>query len=355
MKKIISAFLLVCMFFSLYSCTNTSDKQEQSYKTRYYELDSSYLGTGYSAISTYKDKDDTNIKKYAQIAEEVLSYYNKLFDIYFEYSGINNLKTVNKNAGKSPVKVDEEMIVFLEYCKELYTITQGNTNIMLGSVLTLWHNCREAYSDGKPFELFTDAELSAAAEHTSIDCLIIDREASTVYISDPKASIDVGAVAKGYVVDILYDKIKSIGADSVVLNIGGNIRTIGVLPSGEYWEAGLTNPDRSPEADSIICKLKIGESSLVTSGDYQRYFYVGDKKYNHIIDPDTLYPAEHFTSVSIITESSCLGDALSTALFCMTYEEGLALIESIGGVEVIWIDMEYSMVTTPGVQLIKLK
>ena len=355
MKKILSLIISLVLIFSLFACKDPKDGPgaKEEYKTRSRTISDYYFNT-FSSISTYKDQSDDNIESYVKIAKEVLKYYHELFDIYYEYTGVNNIMTINKNAGISPVEVDEEMIVFLEYCKQLYTITNGKTNIMLGSVLRIWHESREKAGDNygllPPESLPTEAELTEAASHTSIDLLVIDREARTVYICDPEASIDVGAVAKGYAVDVLYERIKATGADSVALNIGGNLRTIGLKPTGEKWVSGITNPDRSSD-ESLICRVKIGDTSIVTSGDYERFFYSGDTKYHHIIDPDTLMPANYFTSVSIFAKDSALADALSTALFCMSYEEGLALVNKIGGIEVIWVDKEYKMKTTPGIEL----
>lgn len=345
MRRFISLLLLLCILFSLTSC---------KYETRSRTISQEYFNT-ISTISTYHDYNDKNINKYAKIADEVLSYYHRLFDIYNEYSGISNIKTINKNAGKSPVTVDAELVVFLKHCKELYTITEGKTNIMLGSVLSIWHYAREEADRNFGFisesDLPTDEELSEAAKHTSIDLLLIDEEASTVYISDASASIDVGAIAKGYAVDKLCERLKAEGADSTVLNVGGNVRTIGMKPDGERWVSGITNPDKD-SMQSLICKIKIGEVSIVTSGDYERYFFAGDKIYHHIIDPETLYPSDYFSSVSIITESSALADALSTALFCMSYEDGKALVNSIGGIEVIWITKDYEIKSTDGVEIL---
>ena len=351
MKRIISLVLLVCIAFSLTDC------KKEEYKTRSRTLDGEYFDT-MTVISTYADESNENIEKYVKIANEVLGYYHKLFDIYNSYEGVNNVKTVNDNAGVKPVKVDTELIDFLEYCKELYTITNGKTNVMMGSVLKIWHECREeaeknfGYLD--PDYLPSDEELSEAAKHISINSLTIDREASTVYITDENASLDVGAVAKGYTVDVLAERIKKTGASSVVLNVGGNIRTIGVKPDGSKWESGIRNPDLSSD-ETLKCRIRIGESSIVTSGDYERFFTTGFEDYHHIIDPDTLMPARYFSSVSVITESSALGDALSTALFCMSYEEGKALIESIGGIEVIWIDTEYNLMHTDGIEISDIK
>ena len=346
MKKILSIALLISILLTLSSCSDE----------RSIIISDTHFNT-ISRIYTFGDVDDAKIEKYAAISEEYLAYYHKLFDIYFEYAEINNIRTINRNAGKAPVKVDRELIDFLLYCKELFTITGGKTNIMLGSVLKIWHNVREAATDDfgylSPSELPTEEELSKAAAHTSIDSLIIDEEACTVYISDPKASIDVGAIAKGYTVDILAERLIAEGADSIVLDIGGNLRTIGLKPNGSSWVTGIRNPDKSSK-DSLKCRIKIGAGdSVVTSGDYERYFTSGDKNYHHIIDPDTLMPADYFSSVTIITKNSGLADALSTALFCMSYEDGLKLVNTLDGVDVIWIYKDGKLESTDGIRILR--
>jgi thiamine biosynthesis lipoprotein len=136
-----------------------------------------------------------------------------------------------------------------------------------------------------------------------------------------------------------------------VLNIGGNLRAIGEKVTGEGWVTGITNPDKT-SADSFVCRVSIKDTSLVTSGDYERYYVVDGKKYHHIIDPKTLMPATYFSSVSIFTKDSALADALSTALFCMSYEDRRTLIESIGGVEVIWVYPDGKVVMTDGITLV---
>ena len=134
----------------------------------------------------------------AEIAD-TLGEYHRLFDIYHEYSGINNLCTVNKMAGGDPVTVDARLMEFLLYARELYTLTGGEMNVMMGSVLTLWHDARETASDD-PKNAYVPSEeaLAEAAEHADISLLELDEENSTVRIADPLASIDVGALGKGY-------------------------------------------------------------------------------------------------------------------------------------------------------------
>ena len=345
MKKILCAFLVLSLAISLFSC---------QVKTRSRTVSGEYFHTQ-SVISTYADTTDKKIESYVSIADQVLSHYHKLFHIYEDFEGVNNIKTINDHAGKSPVKVEVEMIDFLEYCKELYTITGGKTNVMLGSVLKIWHECREEADDNfgyLPPESLPDNEaLRAASAHTSIDDLIIDRESSTVYIRDAEASLDVGAIAKGYVVDLLYERLRLAGANATVLNVGGNIRTIGEKPDKTPWVSAIRNPDITSD-EPFAVRIQIGEVSIVTSGDYERFFISGTEEYHHIIDPETLRPARYFSSVSICCRNSALGDALSTALFCMSYEDGAALVNSLVQqghfLEVLWIDPEGRMQMTDG-------
>ncbi len=354
MKKIVSfalVFLLFCC--ALFSLTSCNKGVENEYVIRTKTVSYVHFNT-VSILSSYGDTSEEEFDAYVKIADETLGYYHKLFDIYYEYEGINNLKTVNDNAGKKPVELDRELVVFLLRCKQLFTETDGKTNVMLGSVLKIWHEKRElAEANGGYLDeslLPSEEELASAASHTSIEFLVIDEEANTVYISDPLASIDVGAIAKGYAADKLASRLKELGADSLAINAGGNIITIGTKGDGNAWVSGITNPDKSSES-SLACRIEMGEGSLVTSGNYERFFISGNRRYHHVIDPETLMPALHFASVSVFANDSALADALSTALFCMSYEEGLALISHMDRVDVIWIYDDGEMRYTEGVRL----
>ena len=273
---------------------------------------------------------------------ETLKEYHQLFDIYYEYSGVTNLKTLNKNAGGEAMVVDRKLVDFLLYAQELYEATGGEMNIMMGSVLKLWHDSREASgAAGIP----TADALAEANLHTDISSLEIDTENCTVRISDPLASIDVGALGKGYATEMAAQYLKNLGTESYVLNIGGNIRIIGTKLDGSGWKTGIKNP---ADTSSFASYITISDTSCVTSGDYERYFVVDGKKYHHIIDKDTLMPANYFSSVTIITSDSGLADALSTALFSMSYEDGLALVQKLGGVDVLWITSDGTQYMTEG-------
>ena len=347
--KILCLLLILLVSATAFTaCMQNKVKEPQTQAKSYYE----YFDT-VSVVFSYKGDSQSDFDANCADVEDVLKDYHRLFDIYYEYSGVNNLKTINKNAGKQPVEVDRRLIDFLLYCKELYKLTDGETNIAMGAVLGLWHDAREeALYDPENAMIPSETQLNEAAQHCDIDNIIIDEENCTVYISDPDLSIDVGAIGKGYATEMAARKLISNGVSSYVLNIGGNIRAIGQKVTGDGWVTGITNPDKS-SSESFVCKVVIDDISLVTSGDYERYFIADGEKYHHIIDKDTKMPSVHFSSVSVFTEDSGLADALSTALFCMSYEDGKRLIDSIGGIDVIWVYPNGETKMTDGIVLSK--
>ena len=344
--KLLKSILCLCVVSGLLvvmtGCPKTAIKADPKGMVYYTFFDT------VSYVYDYAGDSQAEFEQKCSAVSAVLDEYHKLFDIYYEYSGVVNLCTVNRNAGGEPLKVDEKLIDFLLYAKEIYTLTGGEMNVMMGAVLRPWHDCRTAATEN-PGEASIPEEsvLLEAAKHTDIASLEIDREASTVRISDPDARIDVGALGKGYATERAAQYLKSVNADGYVLNIGGNIRIIGTKPDGSGWLTGIKDP-ADPDS-SYAMKLTLANTSCVTSGVYERYFTVKGVRYHHIIDRDTLYPADYFSSISIITEDSGLADALSTALFCMSYEEGLKLVNALDGVDVLWITADGRMYYTDGI------
>lgn len=277
----------------------------------------------------------------------ILQEYHQIFDIYHEYSGINNLCTVNKQAGGDPVPVDPKLIEFMLYARDLYETTGGEMNVMMGALLSIWHDYRtEASEDPASAKVPPMADLQAAAAHVDFSLLEIDAVNNTLRITDPQASIDVGALGKGYATEKAAEYLTEQNATGYVLSIGGNIRIIGTKPDGGSWLTGIRNPFE----DGYLVKLELADTSCVTSGNYERYYTVDGVRYHHIIDRDTLMPADYFPSVTIITKHSALADALSTALFCMPYEEGLALVQKMEGVEALWIFEDGSIRCSEGLK-----
>lgn len=302
---------------------------------------------GYSA-------DEETFSDYMQELQDELEIYHQLYDIYNDYDGINNIKTINDNAGIAPVVVDKRIIDMLEEAKSLYELTGGKMNVAMGSVLSIWHEYRqEGINDPLHSKLPPMDELEAAVVHTDIGQMIIDTEASTVYLEDPEMSLDVGSVAKGYAVEMVCRKLEEEGLTHTLVSVGGNIRAIGDKPEDTPWAVGIQNPDIHSDQE-YLHRVQINNQSLVTSGVYQRYYTVGGKQYHHIIDPDTLMPRDEFKSVTILCEDSGMADCLSTAVFNMTLEEGQTFIESLDGVEAMWICSDDTEVYSSGMQVLML-
>lgn len=324
---------LLLLIVILISAVMEANKPKERFAVNYMDVFDTV-----TQVIGYGDKQ-ADVQEKADKLKERLVYYHKLFDIYNSYDGINNLYTINAKAGEEPVVVDKELIELLQFSIELYDTTKGQTNIAMGSVLRLWHDYRTDGIDNPGSASLPPMEkLEAAAEHTDINKIIIDEEASTVYLEDPEMSLDVGSIGKGYAVQKVAEYAKELGYDNIVLSVGGNIAAVGPALDGKGtkdWKFGIQNPDLESE-ESFFLKVGLSNASLVTSGDYQRFYTVDGKEYCHIIDPDTLMPADYFKSVSVIINDSGMADALSTALFNMSYEEGLELINSLENAEAVW-------------------
>lgn len=281
--------------------------------------------------------DEETFAGYMEELQDVLEEYHRLYDIYNDYEGISNIKTINDHAGVKPVVVDEKIIDLLTESQEMYQESGGRINVAMGSVLSIWHDYREeGIDDPEQAALPSMEELQEASRHTDISRMKIDREASTVYLEDPEMSLDVGAVAKGYATEMACRMLEEQGLTSALVNVGGNTRAIGTKPDGSKWQVGVQNPDLDSE-EAYLHVMELDNQSLVNSGTYQRYYTVDGKQYHHIIHPELLMPWDRYTAVAILCEDSGRADALSTAVFNMEPEEGLAFVESQEDVEAMWV------------------
>ena len=276
----------------------------------------------------------------ADAAHEMYLRLHRLFDNYNAYDGVVNVYTLNERAAEAPVEVDPLLFGLLTFCKAHYGEARAQTNVAMGGVLALWHDCREAgLADPAHARLPERDALEAAARHAAMDDLVLDAEAGTVFFADPALKLDVGAVGKGYATELVAQMLLSGGMPSFVISAGGNVRTgEPPLDGRAAWGVGIQDPDGAVlGTQDIVDALYLSNLSVVTSGDYQRYYAVDGVRYHHLIDPDTLMPGDFYRSVSIITEDSGYADFLSTAAFLMPYEESRAFIDALPGVEAIWL------------------
>ena len=350
-KRIFSALLAAALSLSLLAgCGSTSGSTASSaadgpqrYSTVFYDVFDTV-----TQVIAYCDSEEEFTAQMDALHADLVEY-NQLYDIYNDYDGVTNIKTINDNAGTAPVTVDDKILGMLELAQTMYDTTGGKLNIALGSVLNIWHNYREAAladDNDSNNQLPTQEELDAAAQHCDIANLIIDEDAKTVYLADPAMSLDVGSVGKGYAVEQAAQAAEDRGLTSALISVGGNLRAIGHKPDGSAWTGGVENPWGGQD---ILAALELPEgASLVTSGDYQRYFELDGVRYHHLIDPETRYPAAYFDSVTVLCSDSGLADGLSTGLFCMSLADGQSLVERLDGVEALWASPDGSVVTSSG-------
>ena len=321
---------LLLTFFLLSGCAGEQAASPSPALTRY---EATFL-TLFDTVTVIKGyaPDEAAFQAIAQDLYDRLQKYHQLYDIYNEYPGVANLKTVNDAAGGAPVKVERPILDLLLFCQEVYAETEGRVNAAMGSVLSLWHEAREAgITDPENAVLPDQTALEEAALHMDFSAVVIDEDTSTVQITDPETQLDVGAIAKGYAVEQVCREAPA----GLLVSVGGNVRATGSKADGQPWVVGIQSPDG--DSEDFLHTLAVSQGSVVTSGDYQRYYTVDGVRYHHIIDPSTLFPASCWRSVTIVCAGSGLADALSTALFTLPLEEGQALLDRWDA-QAMWVD-----------------
>jgi len=323
----------IILFVSSLFILSTCDKN----KFQKFESGSFDLFDTYSNIIIYAESRE-EAEKISGAIYARLGELHKLFDIYNAYDGINNLKTLNDNAGVAPVEVCGEMIELLKFSIDSYRETDGAFDVALGPVLSIWRAYREEglldpeSASVPPYEM-----LKEASDFCDITKIMIDEINHTVFLEQEGMSVDVGAVAKGFAAQLAIDEIIKESGVPCLIDLGGNIAAIGGPPgrsrTGGAWNVGVWDPLGVAGYIKIVA---VTDLSVVTSGDYQRYYEAGGARYNHIVDPKTLIPADGFRSVTVIHPDSGVADMLSTAMFILSYEEGSELAEKFGA-GALWV------------------
>lgn len=323
---------------------------------RYERFTKSFFGTFDTVISIIGYAESQAVfDREAGAAQELFTRLHEQFDRYHTYPGLNNLRVVNQQAAQHPVQVPGELYELIAACLERQAAMHDTVNIAMGAVLELWHDAREA-ALARPSEarLPDRQALEEAAGHMRPEDIALDPEARTIAFADPLLQLDLGAAAKGYATELVAQRLLQGPMTSFIINAGGNVRTgRPPLDGRANWGVAVQDPDGNvlKATDTEIMEtLFVHDLSVVTSGDYQRFFEVDGVRYHHIVSPKTLMPPAHMRLVSILTEDSGYADMLSTAVFLMPYEEGRAFVESLPGVEAVWVLNDRSVRMTKGAE-----
>lgn len=249
------------------------------------------------------------------------------------------LMEINHNAGMKPVKVPDELFFLIQRSLQLSERTNGAFDITFAGAGKLWN-----WRSPDP-QIPDDATVKASLANVGWRGVVIDEKTRTVYLSKPGMRIGLGAIAPGYAADRALDLISAKGIRDALVDMSGDIRVAGTR-DGKPWPIGVRNPRG---ADNIAV-LPVSNVGVSTSGDYERFFVKDGKRYCHIIDPRTGYPADRCRSVTVVAPNLAFADGLATGVFVLGPEEGMKLIEELDGVEGMIVAADGSMHVSTGLR-----
>jgi len=246
------------------------------------------------------------------------------------YDPNSQLSGVNKLAAREPVRVDNELFDILQQSVYYSKLSDGAFDITVGPLVDLWRKCAEANS------MPTDEQLAEVKKIIGCDKLLLDANDFSVRFAAEGMKLDLGGIAKGFAVDLAVAEMKKAGAVGGLIDLGGQIGCFGTTEKRGKWIIGVRNPAKS-EDNKIIARLTLSDAAVSTSGNYERFYKIGDKRFSHIFNPATEKIADQLSSVTIITSNGTEADALSTAVSVMGAEKGLELIEKTENTEAVII------------------
>ena len=341
MRKIL---ILICFCLALSGCAGTavqpaSALEMQKYKTQYLDVFDTV-----TELTVYAESEEKANEYFDAVHEELLELH-KLFDPYNTYDGINNLKTVNDNAGGDFIEVKEPLFNAVLYGEEVYDKTDGTINIAMGATLELWHKYRDDALDNGKIAVPSTEELEATRPFDDISALEYNVTDHSIRLTKSGVMLNLGAIAKGYASDRAIEILKEKGCDSALVNLGGNVACYRGSAKDSPWKIGVQDAVVPENMADIVEK---DSGFLISSGDYQRYYEYEGKRYHHIIDPQTLMPAEGKRGTTVICgeDVSCAdGDMLSTALFILPREKADELAKKYNVEQVYYTDADGNVTT----------
>lgn len=250
---------------------------------------------------------------------------------------------INENAGISPVKVDDDTFTIIKKGIEYSNLTNGLFDISIGPLVKLW-------SIGLPeAKVPTLEEINEKLPLINYNDIEINEDEKTVFLKRKGMMIDLGGIAKGYTADVISNILTEEGVKSAIINLGGNVYTHGTKVNGTNWNIGIQNP--FSDRGDIVGTISISNKSIVTSGIYERYIDQDGVKYHHILNPKTGYPYDNeIAGITIISDNSVDGDALSTSVFAMGLDNGLEFINTLNGIDAIFVTKDNKVYITDGIK-----
>ncbi len=285
-------------------------------------------------VRIYDKQDDKILDKVFARLEEI----EQRMSLTIESSDINK---VNNNAGIGPVEINPDTYEVIARAQHFSELSKGEYDTTIGELVDLWDvKAEEKERDSIPSQEEID-KAKTLVDYKELELL----EGNKVFLKKPGMKIALGSIAKGYAADEVRRILTENKVERAIIDLGGNLYVLGSKAEGTNWKIGIQDPFKPTGAYAGI--LEISDLSIVTSGDYERYFYYNGEKYCHIIDPYSGYPTnKDLTGITIISKRSMDCDALATSVFVMGLDKGMEFVKGIDGVEAIFITKDKSVYIT---------
>lgn len=333
-KKYIKSFLCLSLIFMLVGCSQNTKENEQTNQQEPLKRTEMLMGTVIS-VTLFDSTDETILDK----VFDKVSYLEGILSI--NESG-TEVDKINENAGIEPVKVSDDTINVVKAGVYYSELSNGKFDVTIGPLVKLWDIPNAT-------TIPTQTQIDAVIPLTNYKDVVIDETNKTVFLTRPGMMLDLGGIAKGYTADIISKMLTDNGVNSAIIDLGGNIFAHGQKPTGDAWKIGIQNPFST--RGEIVGAISVRNKSIVTSGIYERFIEVNGVKYHHILNPQTGYPYENdIAGITIISDKSTTGDALSTSVFALGVNEGMKFVEGLDGVDAIFVTKNNGIYLTSGIK-----
>ena len=295
-----------------------------AFSQQIFKKEQSLLGSPFEI--TVVATDSVQAKLYTDLA---ISEVKRIENLVSDWIPTTQISQVNQNAGIKPIKVDQEVFDLVERAIKISKLTSGAFDISYASMDKIWK------FDGSMKQMPTEEAIKKSVEKVGYQNIILNPKDKTIFLKNKGMKLGLGGIAQGYIADKIKEVLQEKGCTSGLVNVSGDINTWGKQPNGQPWTVGIINPMNK---NKVFATFILDDSAVETSGSYEKFVVFNGKRYSHIIDPRTGYPASGIVSVSVFAKQTELADALATGIFVLGIEVGLDLVNQLNGIDCIIVD-----------------
>ena len=323
----------IIILFGLFTCN--------SFAQQIFKKKQSLLGSPFDITVVANDSIQGN--KFIDLA---IFEVKRIENLISDWIPTTQISQVNQNAGKVPIKVDLEVYELVERATKISKLTSGAFDISYASMDRIWK------FDGSMKEMPSPEAIKNSVERVGYQKIILNPKDTTIFLKKEGMKLGLGGIGQGYIADKIKDLLQKKGCIAGLVNVSGDINTWGKQPNGQNWTVGIINPMNK---NKVFATFPLDDSAVETSGSYEKYVTFNGKRYSHIIDPRTGYPASGIISVSVFSKQTELADALATGIFVLGVEVGLDLINQLNGIGCIIVDDKGKIHTSNNIDIKKYK